>query len=267
MVLKSRTSNVNSLSKLKKNISTNVSDDSNIKLHKKEQESKKSLIKVDDIIKEYKIGNNILRVLKGLNFEIFEGEFVAIVGKSGSGKTTLVNQIGCLDTPTKGDVYIKGKGIRKMSQSSLAVMRGKTIGYIFQKFNLIKSLSAQENVELPMILTSTSRSQRQQRAKELLQEFDMGERLLNKPSELSGGQQQRVAIARALANNPNIILADEPTGNLDSKTGVVVMQYLQKLNSMGKTIILVTHDESLAKKAQRIITLHDGEIVSDEKTR
>lgn len=227
--------------------------------------SKNSLIKVDNVIKEYKIGKNTLRVLKGISFEIFEGEFVAIVGKSGSGKTTLVNQIGCLDTPTKGDVYIRGKGIRKLSESDLAVLRGKTIGYIFQKFNLIKSLSAQENVELPMIFSNKSKRQRIKRAKELLEQFDMGDRLLNKPTELSGGQQQRVAIARALANDPKIILADEPTGNLDSKTGKIVMEYLKKLNLEGKTIILVTHDDSLAKQAQRVITLHDGEIIGDKK--
>ncbi|MFT4244144.1 MAG: ABC transporter ATP-binding protein [Candidatus Woesearchaeota archaeon] len=224
-----------------------------------------SLIKVDNIIKEYKIGKNTLRVLKGISFEIFEGEFLAIVGKSGSGKTTLVNQIGCLDTPTKGEVYIKGKGIRKLSESDLAVLRRRTIGYIFQKFNLIKSLSAQENVELPMIFFDKSKRYRAKRARDLLEQFDMGERLLNKPTELSGGQQQRVAIARALSNNPSIILADEPTGNLDSKTGKIVMEYLQKLNSQGKTIILVTHDDSLAKQAQRVITLHDGEIISDVK--
>lgn len=259
MVLKS---NFPDLSKSIKNKKKNQKS-----LRSNNSNQKNSLIKVDNVIKEYKIGNNTLRVLKGLNFEIFEGEFVAIVGKSGSGKTTLVNQIGCLDIPTKGDVYIKEKGIRKMNESNLAVLRGRSIGYIFQKFNLIKSLSAQENVELPMILTSTSRSKRQQRAKELLEQFDMGERLLNKPPELSGGQQQRVAIARALANDPSIILADEPTGNLDSKTGEVVMEYLQKLHSQGKTIILVTHDDSLAQKAQRIITLHDGEIISDEKTK
>lgn len=225
--------------------------------------SKNILINVDKVIKEYKIGKTTLRVLKEISFQIFEGDFVAIVGKSGSGKTTLVNQIGCLDTPTKGDVYIRGKGIKKLSESDLAVLRGRTIGYIFQKFNLIKSLSAQENVELPMIFSNKSKKQRTKRARELLTEFDMAQRLLNKPTELSGGQQQRVAIARALANDPKIILADEPTGNLDSKTGKIVMEYLHKLHSQGKTIILVTHDDSLAKQAERIITLHDGEIISD----
>lgn len=242
----------------------------NLKRENRKEENSSSpfpLLKIDNVIKEYKIGGNTLRVLKGINFEVFEGEFLAIVGKSGSGKTTLVNQLGCLDTPTKGDVLIKNRGIRNMSESDLAVLRGRTIGYIFQKFNLIKSLSAQENVELPMILTSISKKKREARAKELLEQFDMKERLLNKPTELSGGQQQRVAIARALANDPSILLADEPTGNLDSKTGIVVMEYLQKLHAMGKTIILVTHDDSLAQKAQRIITLHDGEIISDEKTK
>ena len=259
MVLKSK------FSKLKQKSSENLNSSYSKKSSTPKHSNNGSLISVDNIIKEYKIGKNTLRVLKGVSFDIHEGEFVAIVGKSGSGKTTLVNQIGCLDTPTKGDVYINGKGIRKLSESDLAILRGKRIGYIFQKFNLIKSLSAQENVELPMIFLSKTKRYRAKRAKELLEQFDMGERLLNKPTELSGGQQQRVAIARALANDPKIILADEPTGNLDSKTGKVVMEYLQKLNSQGKTIILVTHDDSLAKQAPRVITLHDGEIISDVK--
>lgn len=230
---------------------------------KSKTKSSETLIEVDRIIKEYVIGKNTLRVLKDISFKVYKNEFVAIIGKSGSGKTTLVNQIGCLDIPTSGDVKINGKGIRKLSESQLAVLRGKKIGYVFQKFNLIKSLSAQENVEVPMLFLNKSKSQRSKRAKMLLEMFDMGDRLLNKPTELSGGQQQRVAIARALANDSEIILADEPTGNLDSKTGKVVMEYLFKLHSQGKTIILVTHDDNLANQAPRVITLKDGEIVSD----
>ena len=224
----------------------------------------KHLIQVKDVCKEYVIGQNVLKVLKGINFNVLEGEFVAIIGKSGSGKTTLVNQIGCLDTPTSGDVVIRGQGIRGLSESRLAVLRGREIGYVFQKFNLIKSLSAQENVEVPMLFSGKSKSERAERAKQLLEMFDMGDRLENKPTELSGGQQQRVAIARALANNSGIILADEPTGNLDSKTGKIVMEYLRDLNSQGKTIILVTHDDNLAQQAPRVITLHDGEVIKDE---
>lgn len=231
------------------------------------KKTEKPLIEIKEVKKEYVIGQNVLKVLKGISFSIQEGEFVAIIGKSGSGKTTLVNQIGCLDTPTSGDVYIRGKGIRKLTESQLAILRGKEIGYVFQKFNLIKSLSSQENVEVPMLFLGLSKSERAKRAKMLLEMFDMGERLENKPTELSGGQQQRVAIARALANDSNIILADEPTGNLDSKTGKIVMQYLFDLHKQGKTIILVTHDDNLAAQAPRVITLKDGEVISDVENK
>lgn len=220
-------------------------------------------IELDEIWKSYHMGDNIVHALKGISFKIYKGEFVAIVGKSGSGKTTCVNQIGCLDTPSQGKIILDGYDISELSESDLAQIRGKKIGYIFQKFNLIKNLSALENVMLPMVFQSTPLFERKEKAKELLTSFDMGERLHFKPTELSGGQQQRVAIARALANDPEIILADEPTGNLDSKTGIAVFDYLKKLHSMGKTIILVTHDDSLALKAERIMTLIDGKIVSD----
>ncbi|MEC8221045.1 MAG: ABC transporter ATP-binding protein [Nanoarchaeota archaeon] len=225
----------------------------------------KSVIELKDIWKTYYLGDNTIDVLKGISFSVPKGEFVAIVGKSGSGKTTLVNQVGCLDSPSKGQIILDGEDVSELSESALAKVRGKKIGYVFQKFNLIKTLSAQENVELPMIFQAISKEERSEKAKQLLETFDMGERLLNKPSELSGGQQQRVAIARALANEPEILLADEPTGNLDSKTGIVVMRYLQELHAQGKTIILVTHDDKLSKCAQRIITLIDGKIISDEK--
>lgn len=225
----------------------------------------KSVIELKDIWKTYYLGDNTIDVLKGISFSVPKGEFVAIVGKSGSGKTTLVNQVGCLDSPSSGQIILDGEDVSELSESALAKVRGKKIGYVFQKFNLIKTLSAQENVELPMIFQAISKEERSEKAKQLLKTFDMGERLLNKPSELSGGQQQRVAIARALANEPEILLADEPTGNLDSKTGIVVMRYLQELHAQGKTIILVTHDDKLSKCAQRIITLIDGKIISDEK--
>lgn len=229
------------------------------------KKSNKTAIELKDVWKTYYLGDNEVHALKGISFVINEGEFVAIVGKSGSGKTTAVNQIGCLDTPSKGEVMLAGQKVSELTENELAIVRGKKIGYIFQKFNLIKTLSSQENVELPMIFQGVSLSERQERAKELLTKLDMGERLINKPSELSGGQQQRVAIARALANEPSIILADEPTGNLDSKTGVVVMEYLKKLHSDGKTIILVTHDDKLSHYANRIITLIDGKIVDDKE--
>ncbi len=224
-----------------------------------------SVIEVKDIWKTYHIGKNTIDVLKGISLSISKGEFVSIVGKSGSGKTTFVNQIGCLDAPSKGTIYLQGNDVSTLSESELAQIRGQSIGYVFQKFNLIKTLSAQENVELPMMFQAVEKEERESRAINLLHEFDMDERLLNKPSELSGGQQQRVAIARALANNPDIILADEPTGNLDSKTGIIVMNYLLSLHKKGKTIILVTHDDKLAHYAQRIVTLVDGKIVDDKK--
>jgi putative ABC transport system ATP-binding protein len=205
-----------------------------------------------------------VHALKGIDFQVESGEFVAIIGKSGSGKTTAVNQIGCLDTPTSGRIILDGQDVSKLSESNLAKIRGKKIGYIFQKFNLIKNLTALENVMLPMMFQGISIDNRELRAKRLLSDFDMKERFNFKPSEISGGQQQRVAIARALANSPEIILADEPTGNLDSKTGEQVFRYLEELNKNGKTIILVTHDDSLAKRAKRILTLIDGKIVDDK---
>ena len=225
------------------------------------------VIELRDVVKIYYVGDQKLDVLKGINLKVKRGEFVAIVGKSGSGKTTLVNQIGCLDTPSSGEVYLDSEKVSDLSESDLAQIRGRKIGYIFQKFNLIKTLTALENVEVPMIFQNVGKEEREERAKELLEMFDMGKRLDNKPTQLSGGQQQRVAIARALANNPKIILADEPTGNLDSKTGVVVMEYLKKLHEKGNTIILVTHDDNLSLYAQRIITLLDGRIVDDKKNK
>jgi putative ABC transport system ATP-binding protein len=233
--------------------------------NKKEKKENNIIIELDNIWKTYKIGKESIDVLKGINLKVKKGEFISIIGKSGSGKTTLVNQIGCLDTPSKGKIILDGLDVAKLSESKLAEIRGKKIGYVFQKFNLIKTLTAIENVELPMIFQNVSITQRKKRAKELLEQFDMGKRLLNKPTELSGGQQQRVAIARALANNPHIILADEPTGNLDSKNGIKVMEYLKKLHEMGKTIILVTHDEKLSKYATRIITIKDGKIIHEKK--
>lgn len=222
---------------------------------------KEPIISLRDVWKIYEIGDNKVYALKGLDFEVYPGEFLAVIGKSGSGKTTAVNMIGCLDYPTKGNVILSGYDTTLLSESDLAVFRGRKIGYIFQKFNLVKTLSAQENVQLPMIFQGVPKEKRERLAKELLVDFDMGDRLLNKPGELSGGQQQRVAIARALANNPDVILADEPTGNLDSKTGVIVMNYIKKLNKEGKTIILVTHDDKLAHYADRIITLVDGKVI------
>lgn len=231
---------------------------------KKGGHSGRVVIELKDVWKSYVMGEATVHALKGISFAVHQGEFVSIVGKSGSGKTTAVNQIGCLDTPSQGEIILDGHKVSSLSESELAQIRGKKIGYIFQKFNLVKTLSSLENVELPMVFQGVPVDERKERAQKLLEEFDMGEKLINKPSELSGGQQQRVAIARALANEPDIILADEPTGNLDSKTGIVVMNYLSMLHSQGKTIILVTHDDKLSQCAERLITLVDGKIIKDE---
>lgn len=226
-----------------------------------------TVIELRDVWKTYHLGDNVVHALKGLTFSVKRGEFVAIIGKSGSGKTTAVNQIGCLDVPSRGNIILDGFDISSLSESELAIVRGKKIGYIFQKFNLIKTLSSLENVEMPMTFQGIPRDARRRRASKLLSGLDMGERLVNKPTELSGGQQQRVAIARALANEPEIILADEPTGNLDSKTGKIVMEYLKELHRNGKTIILVTHDDKLSLYAQRLITLSDGKIINDVENK
>jgi putative ABC transport system ATP-binding protein len=228
--------------------------------------TKKSIIRIKNVWKIYQMGDVEVPALRGLNMEIKEGEFVAIMGPSGSGKSTAMNMVGCLDTPTKGDVYLDGENISDMSESDLAQIRGKTIGFIFQKFNLISNLSALENVMLPMTFQGRNMEERQIRAKELLDLVDLKERMHHTPSELSGGQQQRVAIARSLANDPDVILADEPTGNLDSKTGKSVMEFLKRLHKeKKKTIVMVTHDDNIAEHAERITVLKDGAVVSTSK--
>ncbi|MFW6013953.1 MAG: ABC transporter ATP-binding protein [Candidatus Nanoarchaeia archaeon] len=197
--------------------------------------------------------------LRGLNFIVKEGEFVSIIGPSGSGKSTAMNMIGVLDFPSKGKIYLEGKDITTLSESDLAQIRGKKIGFIFQQFNLINTLSAIENVMLPMIFQGIDEDERVQKATKLLELVELGKRMDHKPTELSGGQQQRVAIARALANDPDVVLADEPTGNLDSKTGTNVLGFLKKLNrEKGKTVVMVTHDAKLAMEADRIERLMDG---------
>lgn len=223
---------------------------------------KKSIIKLDDVWKIYKMGDAEVKALQGLSLDVREGEFVALMGPSGSGKSTAVNMIGCLDIPTKGKIWLDGHDISKLSESDLAQIRGKKIGFIFQQFNLIPTLTALENVALPIVFQSVERVIRIKRSTELLEIVDLGNRMYHKPTELSGGQQQRVAIARSLANNPEVILADEPTGNLDSTTGETVMSFLQKLNRKeGKTIIMVTHDRNVANHADRIEFLKDGKII------
>ena len=223
---------------------------------------KTPLIEIKDVWRTYVMGDNQVHALRGLNLTVYKGEFVAVMGPSGSGKSTAMNMIGVLDRPTKGMIKLDGKDISKFSESRLATLRGKKIGFIFQKFNLINTLTAKENIMLPLIFQGISSLERERRADELLKLVDLDTRSDHKPSELSGGQQQRVAIARALAVDPEVILADEPTGNLDSKTGGTVMDFLRKLHTeKGTTIVMVTHDEDTAKVADRVEVLRDGQII------
>ncbi len=226
----------------------------------------KPIIELRNVWKIYKMGEVKLAALSGLNLEVRKGEFVSIMGPSGSGKSTAMNMIGCLDVPTKGHIFLESKDISTLSESNLAQIRGRKIGFVFQQFNLIPTLSAAENIMLPMIFQNIPKYERVERARKLLKMVDLGGRIYHKPTELSGGEQQRVAIARSLSNNPEVVLADEPTGNLDSKTGRTVIDFLKKLNrEEGKTIVMVTHDESIAKKADRTEYLLDGKIVKTLK--
>lgn len=225
----------------------------------------KNIISMQNIIKRYYIGMpNELQILNGISLDINEGEFVSIVGASGSGKSTLMNIIGALDRPTEGIYHLNGADISKLDDKQLSYIRNSQIGFVFQTFNLIPRTNALKNVELPMLYAGKSRKERHERAMELLKLVGMEERYTHQPNELSGGQKQRVAIARAMANNPSILLADEPTGALDTKTGHMVMDMFHKLHEdEGKTIVLITHSPELAQETERIITISDGSIVSD----
>ncbi|PLW80895.1 lipoprotein-releasing system ATP-binding protein LolD [Candidatus Woesearchaeota archaeon] len=230
--------------------------------------SQKAIIKVKDVWKTYNLGENQVHALRGLNVEIKQGEFVAIMGPSGSGKSTAMNMIGCLDTPSKGKIFLDGEDISHLNESDLAQIRGKKIGFIFQKFNLINTLTAKENIMLPLMFQGVSLEIRRKRAEDLLNMVGLGERMNHKPNELSGGQQQRVAIARALAVEPDVILADEPTGNLDTKTGENVMDFLKKLHKeKHTTIVLVTHDEEVGNHADRLEFLKDGMIIKSKERK
>jgi putative ABC transport system ATP-binding protein len=226
-----------------------------------------SIIKIENVWKKYDMGKaGVLVVLKDINLNVSQGDFVAIIGPSGSGKSTMVNIVGALDKPSHGSVYLKNEDISKMSESSLAFLRGKTIGFIFQQFNLLPTLSALQNVMLPMEILDIPEDEARERAIALLNMLGLGDRMNHKPNELSGGQQQRVAIARSLSNDPEVILADEPTGNLDSNSGKFIMDFLGKMNKQGKTIVLITHDLELVNYAKRVVHIRDG-IIESERTR
>ncbi len=226
------------------------------------------IIKLDDVCKIYKMDSVEVPALCDINLEIEKGDFVAIMGPSGSGKSTGMNLIGSLDMPTRGKIFLDGRDISKLRESELAQLRGKKVGFIFQQFNLIPNLTAKENVMLPMIFQNKSKAERERKADELLALVELQNRKEHYPGQLSGGEQQRVAIARALANDPEVILADEPTGNLDSKRGEIIMEFLDKLNKEGKTIVMVTHDKLLAEKHARTIHyLKDGKVVDVKRKR
>ncbi|MGN6195774.1 MAG: ABC transporter ATP-binding protein [Ginsengibacter sp.] len=222
-----------------------------------------SIIELKEIKKSYFLGKQELKVLKGISLEIFKNEYVALMGPSGSGKSTLMNILGCLDSPTSGTYILNGEDVSKMPDDDLADVRNKEIGFVFQQFNLLPRLTAAENVALPLIYNGTTKKVRTELALAMLEKVGLADRSHHKPNELSGGQNQRVAIARALVNNPSIILADEPTGNLDSKTSVEIMNIFDKIQADGNTVILVTHEEDIAEYAHRIIRLRDGIIESD----
>ena len=229
--------------------------------------NKKPIIELKNVKKIYKMGNVEVPALNGVSMIVNRGEFIAIMGPSGSGKSTLMNMVGCLDVPTIGNIFLDGNDISKMTESDLAQIRGRKIGFVFQKFNLLSTLTALENITIPMMFQNIEIEKRNFRAMKLLSLVGLEERANHKPSELSGGQQQRVAIARSLANDPEVILADEPTGNLDTKTGKEVIATLTKLHDEGKTIIMVTHDPNVAKFAQRIVLIKDGMITLNHKER
>ncbi len=225
------------------------------------------VIQTDELWKTYEMGTEQLHALRGVSIKINKGEYVAIMGPSGSGKSTLMNLIGCLDTPTKGSYWLAGRLVSQLDDDELAYIRNKEIGFVFQTFNLLPRATALHNVELPMIYNGTPAEERIERAKKALGQVDLSGRMGHKPNELSGGQRQRVAIARALVNNPSILLADEPTGNLDSQTGEEIMALFAHLHEQGNTIILVTHEPDIAAHAHRVIRLRDGKIERDEATR
>ena len=224
-----------------------------------------SIIHLQDLKKNYYLGRQVIEVLKGITLDVNKNEYLALMGPSGSGKSTLMNIIGCLDTPTEGSYILNDRDVSKMSDNELAEVRNKDIGFVFQQFNLLPRLTAAENVALPLVYAGIPKKQRMEKAMQVLEKVQLSDRSRHKPNEMSGGQNQRVAIARALVNDPAIILADEPTGNLDSKTSHEIMQIFDQIHSMGNTLILITHEEDIARFAHRMVRLLDGQIESDRK--
>jgi putative ABC transport system ATP-binding protein len=221
------------------------------------------VIRIENLTRFYTIGEETVRALNGINLTIEKNEYVALMGPSGSGKSTLMNIIGCLDTPTSGEYFLNGPNVAQLSDSDLAAIRNKEIGFVFQTFNLLPRLTALQNVALPLVYAGIPEVERLKKAKEVLEQVGLGNRITHRPNELSGGQRQRVAVARALVNHPSIILADEPTGNLDSKTSEEIMQLLDIIHQAGNTIVLVTHEEDIALRAKRVVRMRDGIIESD----
>lgn len=234
-----------------------------MEIMEEESKQRREIIRISGLKKIYKMGNQQVNALNGADLVIRENEYVAIMGPSGSGKSTMMNILGCLDTPTEGSYILNGTDVSKMEDSQLAEVRNKEIGFVFQSFNLLPRYTALENTALPLIYAGFSKEEREEKARKALETVGLGERISHRPSELSGGQRQRVAIARALINNPSIILADEPTGNLDTKTSVDIMNLFEQIHNNGNTVIVVTHEEDIAMYAKRIIRLRDGKIESD----
>jgi putative ABC transport system ATP-binding protein len=222
------------------------------------------VIRIENLTRFYTIGEETVRALNGINLSIQKNEYVALMGPSGSGKSTLMNIIGCLDTPTSGEYFLNGPNVAQLSDSELAAIRNKEIGFVFQTFNLLPRLTALQNVALPLVYAGIPEAERLKKAKEVLEQVGLGDRIKHRPNELSGGQRQRVAVARALVNHPSIILADEPTGNLDTKTSEEIMQLLDIIHQAGNTIVLVTHEEDIALHAKRVVRMRDGIVESDQ---